>query len=314
MTVRFHMTQRNASIPFYFVDVFANRPLAGNPLAVVPDADDLDDKTMQRIAREFNQSETTFLLRPTKAADRRLRSFTSAGIEVFGAGHNALGAWWWLAESGALGAENGRRQFTQEIGDRVLPVEITFREGQPVNVAMAHAAPEFGRSCSDLQGLATALGTTSESFTRELPAQVVSTGAAHLLVPIQLRTVLDGLQPDPARLLPVLKEVGAQGCYAFCIDAFKPETIACARFFNPTVGILEDPATGSAAGPLACYLRAHNILKADGEYSIEQGHTVGRPSQIGVCIAANKISVIGVATVSAEGKLRVHPSTVTLVR
>jgi trans-2,3-dihydro-3-hydroxyanthranilate isomerase len=85
-------TQRQ---PYYFVDVFADEPLTGNPLSVVAEADGLDDQTMRRIAREFNQSETTFLLSPTRPeAHARLRSFTPSGAEVFGAGHNALGAWW----------------------------------------------------------------------------------------------------------------------------------------------------------------------------------------------------------------------------
>ena len=91
------------SISFYWVDVFASRPLTGNPLALVPDADDLDESQMHAIAREFNQSETTFLLRPRlPGATCRLRSFTPAGAEVGGAGHNALGAWLWLAASGRL--------------------------------------------------------------------------------------------------------------------------------------------------------------------------------------------------------------------
>ena len=83
-------------IPFHLVDVFADQPLTGNPLAVVPQADELDDSTMQSIARELGQAETTFFVAPTRtSADWRLRSFTAGGVEVFGAGHNSLGAWWW---------------------------------------------------------------------------------------------------------------------------------------------------------------------------------------------------------------------------
>src|SRR5689334_16869068 len=87
---------RRRRVRFHLVDVFADEPLAGNPLAVVPDADALDEAVMRRIAREFNQTETTFLLAPSLPdADWRLRCFTPGGVEVFGAGHNALGAWWW---------------------------------------------------------------------------------------------------------------------------------------------------------------------------------------------------------------------------
>ena len=88
------------TVPFCFVDVFASRPLTGNPLSLIPDADGLAEPQMQAIAREFNQSETTFVLRPSvPGATWRLRSFTPIGAEVFGAGHNALGAWLWLAHA-----------------------------------------------------------------------------------------------------------------------------------------------------------------------------------------------------------------------
>ena len=103
-------------IPFYFVDVFAERPLTGNPLAVVPHAEVLDDVMMQRIAGELNQAETTFILPPRdKSAHWRLRSFTAPGHEIFGAGHNSLGAWWWLAESGELKLHDGSNHFTQSL-------------------------------------------------------------------------------------------------------------------------------------------------------------------------------------------------------
>jgi PhzF family phenazine biosynthesis protein len=129
-------------IPFYLVDVFSDRPLQGNPLALVPDAERIDDVTMRRLAREFNQSETTFLLPPTHAgADYRLRCFTPTGQEVFGAGHNALGAWWWLAESGRLDLGQTGRQFTQQIGDHLLPVEVVCDAGHLVSVGMTQTPP-----------------------------------------------------------------------------------------------------------------------------------------------------------------------------
>src|ERR1700685_4372373 len=94
-----------STVRFYFVDVFATSPLTGNPLALVPDADELTDVQMRTIARAFNQSETTFLLRPSRSdAAWRLRSFTPIGTEVLGAGHNALGAWLWLADRERLPA------------------------------------------------------------------------------------------------------------------------------------------------------------------------------------------------------------------
>jgi trans-2,3-dihydro-3-hydroxyanthranilate isomerase len=98
------MTQyaTDRTVSFFLVDVFADRPLQGNPVTIVPDAARLSERVMQRIAREFNQSETTFVLPPTRPeADWRFRAFTPAGKEAFGAaGHHTLGTWWWLAESG----------------------------------------------------------------------------------------------------------------------------------------------------------------------------------------------------------------------
>src|SRR5271167_1965619 len=115
---------RMGHLPFYLVDVFSDQPLRGNPLALVPDGERVDEATMRRVAREFNQSETTFLLPPTRAgADWRLRSFTPSGQEVFGAGHNCLGAWWWLAESGRLDLGHSGGKFIQQIGDHLLPVK-----------------------------------------------------------------------------------------------------------------------------------------------------------------------------------------------
>jgi PhzF family phenazine biosynthesis protein len=172
---------------FAFVDVFAEHPLAGNPLAVVPDADHLDDRQMRAIAQEFNQSETTFLVRPATAADWRLRSFTPAGVEVLGAGHNALGAWLWLAHSNRLPA--GQRHFVQQIGPSLLGVEVTQVAGRTAVVTMQQSRPEFGGVLDDRQALVAALGLAETDLLDE-PAQVVSTGAGHLLVPLRSRAAV----------------------------------------------------------------------------------------------------------------------------
>jgi len=295
-------------ISFHLVDVFADRPLAGDPLAVVPQADELDDNDMRSIARELHQAETTFLLTPTRSsADWRLRCFTAAGIEVFGAGHNSLGAWWWLAESGLLSLADGQTVFTQEIGKWLLPVEIYRSAGRLSSVTLTQAAPAYGEVYEDLAALAGALGLNEINFDAALlPAQTVSTGAPHLLVPVKDRAAVEKATPDAARLTKILGDVRAQGCYVFSLDTISPSAIAHARFFNPTVGIIEDSATGSAAGPLACQLIARGVATKNTTITIEQGYEMERPSLLSVSTCGDTVRLSGRCKTVAQGTLRVR--------
>jgi trans-2,3-dihydro-3-hydroxyanthranilate isomerase len=283
-------------IPFYFVDVFTDTPLAGNPLAVVADCEFLDDAAMKRIAREFNQSETTFVLPPTRAeAAWRLRCFTPTGFEAFGAGHNALGAWWWIAEAGRVPLEDGRNQFHQELGDRVLPVDVIASEGRPLQIVMTQTAPQLGAILRDDAELAAALGLEQTDL-GPLSKQVVSTGAPHMLVHLRDRAAIERAKPDAARLATLLRSVGGQGCYLFCLDPL------IARFFNPVAGIPEDPATGSAAGPLAAFLIANKVVDTE-TVVVGQGHALDRPSRIEVRVRGDKVEIAGRCVVTAHGFL-----------
>ena len=296
------------ALRFSFVDVFASEPLSGNPLAVVQAAA-LPLVTMQRIAREFNQSETTFILAPrSQDADWRLRSFTATGTEVFGAGHNALGAWWWLAECGKLRTSKPTGLFRQEIGNRVLPVEIEFTDGgRPLSVTMTQSEPALGLIIDDLGKLARALTLAGDDFASgRLPVQVVSTGAAHLLVPLNDCDTVDRVHANSDKLLSVLQSVQGQGCYVFSTDVRSIGTNAYARFFNPTVGIWEDPATGSAAGPLACHLTAHGITQRNSTIVIEQGAAMGRRSLIHARVTDRAVQISGAGVVVAEGVLKLN--------
>ena len=294
-------------IEFFFVDVFADRPLTGNPLAVVPQARGLCDSIMRKIAREFNQAETTFLFSPeAESASWRLRSLTAAGQEVFGAGHNALGAWWWLAQSGALKLNDGRNSFVQEIGDHRLPVDVHWDGCNVISVTLTQTPPVFGAICEDLNNLAESLGLEQADLVSPLfPAQVISTGAAHLLVPLRNRLAVDRACPDSQRLVKTLQSIGGQGCYLFCLDTVSTLSAAYARFFNPTVGIIEDSATGSAAGPLACQLIARGIVKYAKTISIEQGYAMGRPSLLSVEVCDGGVRLAGRCVLSGEGYLRI---------
>lgn len=298
------MTIRAQEIRFVFVDVFAPSPLTGNPVAVVPDADELDLATLRAIAREFNQSETTFLLRPTAAeADWRLRSFTPIGAEVFGAGHNALGAWLWLVTAGRVPAD--RSCFVQQIGDDLLPVMVHRTPGGPDVVSMDQSPPAFGNTVDNRAELAAALGLPALGLVPDRHAQVVSTGAGHLLVPVRNRVAVDSATPDNARLATLLRQVDGEGCYLYSLDPVDPSrAVAYARFFNPTMGIPEDPATGTAAGPLAARLVAEGLVPDGTTAVIEQGYALGRPSRIQVTVSGELVRVSGSGLIVADGSLR----------
>jgi PhzF family phenazine biosynthesis protein len=288
-------------MPFYVVDVFASQPLSGSPLPLLPAADGLDQTQLAAIAREFSQPETSFLLRPSlPGATVRIRSFTPAGAEVGGAGHNALGAWVWLEAAGRL-APGG--SLAQEIGGRVLPVEVMRRPGQPAVIWMDQSPPRFGATVADRPALAAGLGLAEQDLAADEAAQVVSTGAAHLMVPARDRAAVDQAAPDPARLRALLHQAGGEGCYLYSRDPAAADAVAYARFFNPTMGIAEDPATGSAAGPLAARLAAAGQIPRQATVVIEQGHALGRPSQIQVEVSGPRIRVGGSGLVVAEGTL-----------
>jgi trans-2,3-dihydro-3-hydroxyanthranilate isomerase len=298
----------NRIVPFHFVDVFAVEPLTGNSLAVVEGGDDLPVELMQRIAREFNQSETTFVMPPSLPdADWRLRSFTPKGIEVFGAGgHNTLGAWWLLAATGRLQLRGAQTPFRQQIGDRVYPLVIWQSAGRLDKVVMRQDAPRLGKRLDrEIDELAGALGLTRSDIAADtLPCQVVSTGADHLLVPIRDRSAVDRIVPDGRQLFELLRRAEAEGCYVFSLDPQHPQAVAYARFFNPTVGIAEDPATGSAAGPLAAHMVTHGLAEF-GPVRIEQGTALGRTSLIDVEVSADSVSISGRGVVVAKGEFSI---------
>ncbi|WP_127502855.1 PhzF family phenazine biosynthesis protein [Actinoplanes solisilvae] len=284
------------TVSFALVDVFSDRPLAGNPLAVVPDADDLDEAVLPRIAKEFNQSETTFLVAATRpGADHQLRSFTPAGVEVFGAGHNALGAWWWLAANGRLDRSG---VWHQQLGSVVLPVEV-----ESDRIAMRQEPARYGDTV-EAAPLAKALGVPGAAMgaSAALPvAQVVDTGAGHLMVGVRDRATVDAASPDTAALRELLLAAGGEGCYVYSLNPIEAGDTAYARFFNPVAGITEDPATGTAAGPLASLLHKHGV--AGDTVAIMQGHLIGRPSRLEVRLDGTTPVLSGGATISATGTL-----------
>ncbi|KGM30366.1 PhzF family phenazine biosynthesis protein, partial [Inquilinus limosus] len=135
-------------------------------------------------------------------------------------------------------------------------------------------------------------------------ARVVSTGAAHLMVQARDRAAVADADPDAARLLAELRRAGAQGCYLYSLDPIDPSAAAHARFFNPTVGLWEDPATGSAAGPLAWLLAERDLVPSTGEVVIEQGHALGRASRLAVRLRDGRVELRGRCVIVADGAFR----------
>ena len=281
------------------IDVFADEPLTGNPLAVIQAADELSEEQMRRLAGEFNQAETTFILESTRA-DRRLRSFTASGVEIFGAGHNALGAWLWLGEHGDLGPLTSPQTFHQEIGTDILPIELE-RIGSRVHGRMRQAPLRLLEPLGNVDPLAKALGLDPREILTEPRPRPAYTGAAHLLVRVLNPETVDKANPAARELLDVLSAAEAEGCYIYAFDANRPQT-AYARFFNPTVGLWEDAATGTAAGPLAAYLASEGLI-ANNELAIEQGTRMGRRSILRVRVSLEP-ELSGTGIVVLRGLLR----------
>jgi trans-2,3-dihydro-3-hydroxyanthranilate isomerase len=292
---------------FALVDVFAGEPLRGNPLAVVDDGTGLDDEAMRRLALEFNQAETTFILPPTTpAADHRLRSFTATGTEVFGAGHNALGAWWRLAATRRLGPLPDTALFHQEIGGETLPVTVRSRDGALQSIEMKQSPPVWGSRVECGEALAAALGLQAGDMAPDrVPAQVVSTGTHHLMVPVIDRAAVDRADPNAPELRRQMVRAGAEGCYIFSLDPTAAGAAAYARFFNPVAGIREDPATGTAAGPLASHLVAHRLVRDGSTVLIQQGVVMGRESLLQVSVAGEHVALSGSCFTASEGVILV---------
>ncbi len=274
---------------FHQLDVFTDTPLTGNPLAVFPNAEGLSDATMQSLAREMNLSETAFVTASNKAT-KRVRFFTPAA-EIPLAGHPTIGTWWLLAEMGELDLlEDNTVRITQDTGAGVLPVDIHARGGLPIGVAMIQPLPNFGSLVTDRDRLDAALGGTGETVPGKPTPQVVATALPQLMVPIATLAALQALPSGGTgtTLAAFLRELGTDCAMCYSTDTVDPDATVHCRMFAPGFGVPEDPATGSAAGALACYLVWHGIVPPhDGVATvvIEQGLEIGRPSRIDVEIA-----------------------------
>lgn len=287
-------------IPYELWDVFTAEPFSGNPLAVVPDASGLNDAQMQRIANEFNLSETSFVL-PSATADVRARFFTPA-TELPMAGHPSVGTVYALDAKGAFA---GKSDVTLELA--VGPVTMTLeRAGDDLTrVWMDQGAPELLETF-DRAAVAAAVGLGEGELEPALPVRLGSAGNPFLLVPVVSPEALAKVNVSTSDLTELLHG-DHQAVFAFTRNA--PESDIRARMLGAAMGVTEDPATGSAHGPLGAYLAAYtDILKGESaEFVSHQGVEMGRKSELFVKLtrtaAGVRVSVGGSAVRIGEGTL-----------
>jgi trans-2,3-dihydro-3-hydroxyanthranilate isomerase len=284
---------RLASMPtlrYVVADVFTDTPLEGNQLAVFTDGRDVEDALMQRLARELNFSETVFVLPAEGEGHARMRIFTPT-IEVPFAGHPTLGT------AFVLGAPLQLDEIRLETGRGVVPVRLERDGGRITFGRMSQPIPSV-TPYSDEEELLAALGVDAS----ELPIELYDNGIQHVYVALPSEDAVAKLIPDLGRLSRLPAVIGIN-CFAGSGRRWKT------RMFAPGDGVPEDPATGSAAGPLALHLARHGRIGFGEEIEISQGAEIGRPSTLfarvdGSADAVEAVEVGGSAVVVARGEFR----------
>jgi trans-2,3-dihydro-3-hydroxyanthranilate isomerase len=273
---------------FVIVDVFTDTALAGNQLAVFSNATGMADETMQALAREIGFSETTFVLPPEAGGDFRMRIFTPARELPF-AGHPTLGTAFALA--GPLQSSLLRI----ETSAGIVPVALE-REGAKVIFGRMEQPLPTVAPFAAASALLEALGVAGSA----LPIEVYDNGVQHVFVALETFAEVAEVRPDLSRLEAVLGETGAS---VFAVDRQRVKT----RVFFPEIGMSEDPATGSAAGPLAVHLARHEVVPWGDAITISQGDEICRPSTLyawahGSATGLERVEVGGSAVVVARGE------------
>jgi trans-2,3-dihydro-3-hydroxyanthranilate isomerase len=268
-------------------DVFTDTPLEGNQLGVFPDARDLSGERMQKLAKELNYSESTFVLPPVEGGDARIRIFTPKH-EIPFAGHPTLGTAHVLAD------RRGMDEVRLETGNGIIPVRFE-REGSTLAFGRMEQPVPVLEPFADVAGLLIALGVEGPA----LPVEAYDNGIRHVYVALRSEEAVAELRPDLAQL-------SAQG--DLTVNCFTGSGIRWkTRVFAPAHGVAEDPATGSAAGPLAFHLARHGSIAWGEEIEIRQGAEIGRPSRLyarvtGAADRVERVEVGGSVVVVAHGE------------
>ena len=294
---------------FYQVDVFTNTPFSGNPLAVFfDDEEQLSSLAMLSIAKEMNLSETTFVLPSGEMpADFSVKIYTPEK-EIPFAGHPTIGTAHILRETGRVISGDHSIKLSMKAGI------ITVTQGLIDNLLfMDQPLPEYlpVLDCAKKIGNVLSIPTSSIKLSR-YPIQIVSTGLPVLLVPINSIKSLEKIVINASKLDNFLHSLGVEMLYAFTDETLNPSANIHARMFAPPLGILEDPATGSAAGAMGAYIYKHKFLPENNlkNIIIEQGYKMGRPSRIHVEIyheynEIKKIRVGGESITVIEGFIKI---------
>ncbi len=263
-------------VPFLLLDVFAETPFAGNQLCVVPQVPDgLGADTMLALAREIGFSETTFVT-AVRHDGYDVRIFTPEK-ELRFAGHPTLGTAFALASTGRTGTE-----MVQRCGAGEVPVRVDLDAGRGV---MRQLPPVFGPAQTDLALVARAAGLERGDLVEGLPVVPVSTGIPHLLVPVRDEATLRRASRDERTCRELFGPDDAESLYLFTV---RGDGDVMARMFDRWPSIGEDPATGSAAGPLGAYLAVHGLAGMPGAVIVAQGELAGRPSFLEVEVEAEE--------------------------
>jgi trans-2,3-dihydro-3-hydroxyanthranilate isomerase len=274
---------------YFVVDVFTDSPLEGNQLAVFTDSQTLRAQQMQRLAREMNFSESVFVLPGEGVADARVRIFTPRRELPF-AGHPVLGC------AFVVGAHLERTTVQLETGLGLIPIELERTNGRITFGRMRQVIPKWGAYEREGELLA-ALGVERSG----LPVEAYPNGPLHVYVELESADAVSGLKPD----FTALGELGELAASTFAGRGTRWKT----RMFAPGAGVFEDPATGSAAGPLAIHLARHGRIAFGQEIEIHQGAEVERPSVLYARVQGSRnridrVEVGGSAVIVAEGEFR----------
>jgi trans-2,3-dihydro-3-hydroxyanthranilate isomerase len=273
---------------YLVLDVFTETPLEGNGLGVLTDARGLSADRMQLIARELNLSETIFMLPPQEGGQVRIRIFTPASELPF-AGHPVLGA------AVVAGTALGLEELRLETGAGEVPVTVLVGPGRAMKGCMEQPVPTWEHFAGETE-LLSGLGIAHSL----LPVEVYTNGPSHVFVFLPSEQAVIALRPD-LRALERLGEFGIN-CMAASGASVK------SRMFAPGLGVPEDPATGSAAGPAAVHLARHGRICFGQEIEIRQGAEIGRPSLLyataeGSPERIDRVQVSGSAVILAAGRM-----------